>query len=139
LPVLQQAAAEPIDDAQARPAWQWVVFGALAVFVVWLPLAAVTTGWLLGTGALGAQPVVRAALFASGLAVAGLAGGYLVGRWGTGGVGTREAGLAGLVAAAAAAAMAWSAAGLAGALVTSVIAVPCAALGGWLGVGRRAR
>jgi hypothetical protein len=76
-------------------------------------------------------------LFAAGLAVASVAGGFLVGRWGAQKVGVREAALAGLVAALAAAALAWGAAGMVGAVVTTAIAVPSAALGGRL--GHRAR
>src|SRR5258708_13511948 len=40
LPVLQSTAEEDPGDPH-RPPWQWVVFGALAIFVVWLPLSAI--------------------------------------------------------------------------------------------------
>jgi len=61
-----------------------------------------------------------------------------VGRWGTAGVGVREAALAGLSAGLIAAVLAWGGPGAgAGGLVTVVVAVPFAALGGWLGLRRR--
>ncbi len=139
LPVLKDVA----DDEPVRPAWQWIVFGTLAIFVVWLPIAAVTMAMLMhlgrgaGGGGLEQAPLLRAAVFAAGLAAAAFAGGYLIGRWGPGGVGTREAALAGLAAAGIASALAWGVAGVAGVLVTAGIAVPAAALGGRSGFRRR--
>ena len=38
LPVLKTPSQEE-EEAAARPPWQWVGFGALAIFAVWLPLA----------------------------------------------------------------------------------------------------
>jgi hypothetical protein len=139
LPLLKDAGDAP--DEPERAPWQWVGFGALAVFAVWVPLA-----WLSMLAAARIAPgepsagalAARAAVLAAGLAVSALAGGYLVGRWGTVGVGVREAALAGLVAALAATALAWLTVGVsAGALATVVIAVPPAALGGSLGRRRR--
>jgi hypothetical protein len=134
LPILKDVGQPGDDGDPVRAPWQWVSFGALAVFVVWLPLAALTTGALAATGALAQAPTARAALFGAGLVVASLAGGFLVGRWGTRTVGVREAALSGLVAALAAAALAWSATGAAGGAVTIAIAVPSATLGGRWGV-----
>jgi hypothetical protein len=134
-----KAAPDEGADEPPRPPWQWVGFGALAIFVVWLPLAWVATAATVRLGGLEQAPVARAALFATGLALAALAGGYLVGRWGASGVGVREAALAGLSAALVATVLAWGSAGISvGALVTIVVAVPPAALGGRLGLTRRA-
>jgi hypothetical protein len=137
LPVLKTASdGEP--EEPPRPPWQWVGFGALAIFVVWLPLSWTTTALVARAGGLEQAPVVRALLFGLGLAVAALAGGFLVGRWGTAGVGVREAALAGLAAAIVATGLAWGAAGFSpAALVTVVFAVPPAALGGRAGLKRR--
>jgi hypothetical protein len=137
LPLLKDA-----GDARdpPRPLWQWVAFGALAIIAVWVPLAwlsllaALRVGESARPGAIAAGVLVLAA----GLAVAALAGGYLLGRWGTAGVGTREAALAAAVAALAATALAWGTAGASFAsLATVVIAVPPAALGARLGLRRR--
>lgn len=129
------AAAEP-----DRPPWQWIGFGALAIFVVWLPLSWGATVLVLRLGGLDGSPVARAGVFALGLAAAATAGGYLVGRWGAPAVGVRHAALAGLTAALVATMGAWGAAGVSlGALATVVVAVPPATVGGWLGRRRRAR
>jgi hypothetical protein len=138
LPVLKVPSADGDDEATARPPWQWVGFGALAIFVVWLPLAFFAAYFASRLDAAGASPVGPVAVLAAGLAVAALAGGFLVGRWGAAGVGVREAALAGLAAAIIASALAFGAPGsLWGALATVVVAVPFAALGGKLGLGRR--
>jgi hypothetical protein len=137
LPVLK-APPEEDPDTPPRPPWQWVGFGALGIFVVWLPLTWLTTVLVTRLGGLDGAPVVRALLFGFSLGLAALAGGYLVGRWGTTGVGVREAALAGLAAAIIATVLTWGAAGLSvGALVTAVFAVPPAAVGGRLGMKRR--
>jgi len=135
LPVVK---APPEQTEEPRPPWQWVGFGALGIFVVWLPLAWLATVLVTRLGGLEDAPVERALFFAGSLALASLAGGYLVGRWGTQGVGLREAALAGLAAAIIATALAWGAVGFSvGALVTVVVAVPPAALGGRLGMRKR--
>ena len=80
-----------------------------------------------------------AVVLAAGLALAAMAGGFLVGRWGAAGVGVREAALAGLAAGLIATALAFGAPGaLSGALAAIAVAVPFAALGAKLGLGRRA-
>jgi hypothetical protein len=139
LPVLK-APSEADDEATARPPWQWVGFGALGIFAVWLPLA-FGAAWVASSlNASGAAPIAGVVVLAAGLAVAALAGGFLVGRWGGEGVGVREAALAGLAAAIIASALAFGAPGaLWGALTTVLVAVPFAALGGKLGLRRRAR
>jgi hypothetical protein len=135
-PHAHASGAEP--DEPPRPPWQWVGFGALAIFVVWLPLAWLATLAAVRIVAIGASPVVGAIPFAASLAVAATAGGYLVGRWGTEGVGVREASLAGLAAALVATVLAWGSAGVSpAALVTVVLATPPAAFGGWLGLKKR--
>jgi len=105
---------------------------------VWLPLAFLAAWVASRMNASGASPVAAVVVLAAGLAVAALAGGFLVGRWGATGVGVREAALAGLASAIIASALAFGAPGsLWGALATVVVAVPFAALGGKLGLGRR--
>src|ERR1700722_9712505 len=92
--------------APPRPTWQWVGFGALAILVVWLPLAALAqslaarliapyAGTLPNPEDAAAAvarlaPATRArvawimgGLQAVALAVASLLGGGLVGRWGS--------------------------------------------------------
>jgi hypothetical protein len=135
LTVLKEPAAE---EGEPRPPWQWVGFGALGIFVVWLPLSWAATSLAFTLDAAGEAPVARAALFSVSLAIASVAGGYLVGRWGTRGIGLREAALAGLAAGAGATALAWGTAGFfPEALVTVMLATPMAALGGKVGLKRR--
>jgi hypothetical protein len=132
LPVLQ-APADGDPAEPARPPWQWVVFGALGIFVVWLPLQALAAA-LAGRSASGAA-----------LAASSLTGGFVVGRWGAERVGVREATLAGLAATLVAIALSWMSSPITPAplLLTAVtvtaIAVPMAALGGKLGLYRRLR
>jgi hypothetical protein len=115
-----------------------VAFGALAIFVAWLPLAFLATWGASSLHGSGASPVTSVVVLAVGLALAALAGGFLVGRWGAAGVGVREAALSGLASAVVASALAFGAPGAAwGAVVTVLVAVPFAALGGALGHRRR--
>jgi hypothetical protein len=139
LPVLKSTGGPEGDADPIRPPWQWVGFGALAIFVVWLPLAWLSTLAALRLTHLAQGPAALYTLLVSsaGLAVAALAGGYLVGRWGATGVGVREAALAGLAAALVATLLAWTSGVSLGALVTVAIAVPAAALGGRLGLRHR--
>ena len=140
LPLLN-ATPDEANEADARPPWQWVGFGALAIFVVWLPLswlATLAAQRIDGTGTVAS--FLRALPFAVGLGLAALAGGYLVGRWGTAGVRVREAAFAGLAAALVATLLTWGTLGMSlGALTTVPIAVPPAAMGGRLGLRRRNR
>jgi hypothetical protein len=140
LPVLQEPPGDD-PDAPPRPPWQWVGFGALGVFVVWLPLAWVTTLVVLRLGGPEAPPVAQALLFAASLVLAALAGGYLVGRWGTRGVGVREAALSGLSAGVVAATIASGNLGVPLRVLITVgavsVAAPPAALGGRLGMKKR--
>jgi hypothetical protein len=138
LPVLKTPGEEAADEPP-RPPWQWVGFGAVAIFVVWTPLAYLAG--LAGRRFAGSDRsvLVGAGFFALGSVLAALAGGYLVGRWGAAGVGVREAAFAGLAAALVATVLAWMQAGLSlGPLVTVLLLVPAAALGGRLGLKGRA-
>lgn len=158
LPVLSaRDPGEPEGDDEARPPWHWVFGGAVAIFVVWLPLAYATQAvhaWSLKRryGISGSLEEVQAVLttlepevrmrlslemlipHALALSLASACGGYLVGRFG-GTAGVREAALAGFSTAVVAAALSVSAGPAA--LAPFVLAVPFAALGGRL--GRRAR
>ena len=140
LPVLQEPAAED-PDAPPRPPWQWVGFGALGIFAVWLPLAWLALTLVLRLGGLEAPVALVAVLSAASLVLASLAGGYLIGRWGTRGVGVRDAALAGLSAALVAAAMASTRLGVGQGVIIALsavtVAVPPAALGGRLGMKKR--
>jgi hypothetical protein len=140
LPVLKEPPGDD-PDTPPRPPWQWVGFGALGIFVVWLPLAWATTLVVLRLGGPEAPPVTQALLFAASLVLAALAGGYLVGRWGTRGVGVREAALSGLSAGLVAATIASGSLGVPLRLLVAAVAVtvaaPPAALGGRLGMKKR--
>jgi tRNA-(ms[2]io[6]A)-hydroxylase len=140
LPVLKTPDKAGEEEAPVRPPWQWIGFGTVAIFVVWLPLAFLA-GWVaVHVGGLSTSPVLAVSVLAAGLALAALAGGFLVGRWGADGVGVREAALAGLAAALVATGLSLGSPGaLAGALPTAIVAVSFASLGGWLGLRRRPR
>ncbi len=140
LPVLKEPPGDD-PDTPPRPPWQWVGFGALGIFVVWLPLAWLTTLVVLRLGGPEAPAAVQALLFAASLVLAALAGGYLVGRWGTRGVGVREAALSGLSAGVVSAMLASGSLGaplrLLVLAVAILVAAPPAALGGRLGMKKR--
>ncbi|MGH7270543.1 MAG: hypothetical protein ACREJ3_08945 [Polyangiaceae bacterium] len=148
LPILPASSGESGDDPPPK-AWHWVGFGAVAIFTAWLP-ASVVAGIFaahVAKGAAGADHVHRlqagvviAVAYAAALAVGAALGGYVVGRWGSAQAGIREAALAGLAAAVVASVASWSSFGMrAGPLLVVVVAVPAAALGGKLGLRRRAR
>ncbi len=141
---------QPARDGpeEVRPRWQWVSFGALAILVVWVVLASATqlaVSALAGHGtpedevgsrsvALGAVVLV---LRSGSLALAGWAGGFLLGRWGQS-VGVRESATAGLVVASFAVTLSWAQGGVVwGALLALPLAMGPAAIGAWM--GRRAR
>jgi hypothetical protein len=132
------------DDDFARPAWQWVGFGTLAIVVVWLPLAAIALSlavrWTAAseTGASPSAPLILAGLSAFGLAIAALAGGFLVGRWGPRGFAVRSGAAAGMAAALGAAVASWIAFGfMPAALLGVAIALPSGAAGASLGARTR--
>lgn len=142
LPVIQ----EPTGDdaaAAARPAWQWVLIGSGLLVTLWTPAVAVTltlaqkiSAARLGAPALGPAPA--AGLVAVTFALASLAAGYLVARFGPR-TRPRHALLAGLAAAVEIWLLAW----MGGAFVSVWVAVSAllslsalssgfCALGGWL-------
>jgi hypothetical protein len=144
LPVLPSGGAADADPTRAP--WQWVGFGALAIFVVWAPLSSVALALAVrivptasSHGALEPLAIpIFLGITALGLALAAVVGGFIVGRWGGAGVGIREASLAGLVAALVAVALSWARSGLTlGALAVVPFAVSFAALGGKLGRSAR--
>ena len=149
LPVIQSASGAEDGDPPRQP-WQWVGFGALAIVTAWLPASAlagaIATRIALRAGEgqettrIVAAGLAIAATYAVALAAGAMAGGYMVGRWGASGAGVREAALAGLAAAAVAAVASWASLGLSpGVIAVALVAAPAAALGGRLGLRRRAR
>ncbi|HSQ64111.1 MAG TPA: hypothetical protein VLM85_12885 [Polyangiaceae bacterium] len=155
LTVLQ---SKPEDDEPPRPPWHWVGFGAVAIFVVWLPLAygaesvssrVVASRLPPGDAAdLGARlrelsPAARrttivlmAMPHVAALVLAALAGGFLVTRFGAG-TRPREAALAGLMVGLLALGLTYAQTGVSLApLVVPLVATLAAWLGGRL--GRRA-
>jgi hypothetical protein len=144
LPVLQ-AAAHGDSDEPPRPAWQWVGFGAAAIFAAWVPLsalvAAVTSRWLGGAidgSALRRAALITAVFYASELAAGAVAGGYLVGRWGPAGVGKRQAALGGAAAAAVLVAATWLSSGPSlGMLLVALLTPWMSSVGGSLGLRAR--
>ena len=151
LPVLQNAAPAE-ESAEDRPPLHWAGAGTVAIFIVWLPLAGLINALLRriieGSGDSAPDPSIRVAMVglnAVGFMIAGLAGGYIVGRYG-GRAGVREATAAGLIAGA----IAWTLALVQGApagvlgwaLMLGVIATlggGAANLGGRIGIRRRPR
>jgi hypothetical protein len=147
LPLLP-AEGSPGDGDPVRPPWQWVGFGALAIFTAWLPLSAIAGAIASRTAAsvgVGEAPLARigvaiVAMHAVALALGSFAGGFLVGRWGGRGVGLREAALAGLAAALAAIGAAWATSGFSpGSAFVVAVTVPSAVVGGWRGLRARTR
>lgn len=142
LPVLRA----PAEEAEVeRPAWQWVAFGAVGTLAVWMPSAAFVGALFAGHGGRAAPALAHVAA----LAVGGVAGGALVGRFGGSAIGVRQAALGGVAAAIGACALvllapgALASAGLAGALglaaVVLGVAAASAGAGGVLGRRLRAR
>lgn len=164
LPVVQPPSSGGDEEADARPPWHWVGFGAVAIFAAWLPLAYVAQA--LGARVTAArfgsatQEEVAAALAAMSegdrarltatlalphvmaLAIAAFAGGLLVGRFGAG-AGAREAASAGAAVALVAMALSYrailqgGALAVGAALVTTAVAVGFAAWGGRVGARRK--
>jgi hypothetical protein len=129
------------DQPQARPAWQWVAFGAAAMFVAWLPLSAIAVKIVAGsaaaqgpTGHATRDAAIVAFTYGLVLVLGAAAGGFIVGRWGVPSAGVREAALAGLAAALGAVVLSWMSLGVEPALLwVTALAVPAAAIGGLLG------
>lgn len=86
LPVIQEPTGEDAEAA-ARPAWQWVLIGSGLLVTIWTPFVAVTLAIarkIAGSAAGGAAPGPGLAAVLVGLtfALACLAAGYLVARFG---------------------------------------------------------
>ena len=98
LTVLKSDGAPQEQEAQ-RPPWHWVGFGMVMIFAAWLPLAYVVEAIVVRVRSGAPEDhvpwAVPVLLGAVPLALAALAGGFLVGRFGKP-AGTREALLAGL-------------------------------------------
>lgn len=125
-----------------RPPWHWVGFGTVMIFAAWLPLAYAVEAVVARVrgGAAEREPVawgVALLLAAVPLALAALAGGFLVGRFGKP-AGTREALFAGLSTGLVAVVLTtFSGAFSPLFLVVAVLAAGFAAAGGALGVRGR--
>jgi len=146
LPVLQAQGEEP---EEARPPWHWVGFGAVAIFVAWLPLAwiAEAVGRRLAGDRLArlgeldhhARLVVYAELAvpqAVALVLAAMAGGFLVTKFGQG-TRRRDAAFAGLAVGLLALGLTFAQAGFSIApLVVPLLAMGAAAAGGAVGARR---
>ncbi len=149
LPVLQSKNDEPEEP---RPAWHWVGFGAVAIFVAWLPLAylAENMGRKLATARLGGAALEsvsrneRLAVLARvavpqilALAVSGAFGGFLVTKFGQN-TKRRDAAFAGLSVGVLALGLTYSQVGFSlAALLVPILACASAAAGGALGARRR--
>src|ERR1019366_10756623 len=94
----KEANADPTGDGSApRRPWQWVGFGALAIFTAWIPLAglAAAAAARLGESTFAGAGIGIVTVYAAALALGAALGGVLVGRWGAAGGGLRGAALAG--------------------------------------------
>lgn len=152
LPVLQSKPADDEPPLEDRPPWRWISLGAVATFLVWLPLAALVervvqplAAPLEGSDANGAARLWAVGAHAFAFLVGAFAGGFLVGRLG-GKAGRREATLAGVAAGALAWLIAASQGTAGGALTWGLLLVIMAmvgggggALGGSLGLRLRPR
>ncbi|WP_080599131.1 MULTISPECIES: hypothetical protein [Sorangium] len=132
LPVLQSGGD---DEGEDRPPWHWIALGTVAIFIAWLPLAGLVNTLLRRmierAGDAGAQGSVRLAMVGLNViafALAGVAGGYLVGRFG-GRAGRREAAASGAVVAALAWALALAEGAPAGALGWALLLVVVVTIG----------
>ena len=148
LPLLPKVEVAQEGDEE-RPPWHWAAIGTAAIFVIWLPLAFLTNAALSRVhGGAEVEQVSRAVQWLMvganllAFALASLAGGLLVGRFG-GQAGPREATVSGLGAAT----IAWmigiwsaSAGYLIGALLLALLVVVSAGsarVGGALGLRSR--
>ncbi len=153
--------SRPDDQDPPRPPLHWVGFGIVAIFALWLPLAAIAemikrraiVGYIgdrsgemdteLALAALAPEDHARLSMWVFGLPLAALAlaamgGGYLIGRYG-GAAGHREGALAAALAALVAVGFSSFTSGASLALLLPVfLAAPFGALGAWLGKRNRA-
>ncbi|MBX3228726.1 MAG: hypothetical protein KIT84_08745 [Labilithrix sp.] len=156
LPVLQNdpPPSEGTGEDEERPPWHWAGFGVVAIFAAWLPLsfiggaisqrltAGVTSEALAQAGDLERAwlMLLIAAPTIVGLPIAAFAGGYIVGRFGTG-PGARIGAVSGAVVAIVAALLSRSLLTplvlVVSLFVVGTIAIGFAALGGRAGAKRR--
>ncbi len=165
LPVIQNEPKESPgeeENEEPRPPWHWVGFGTVAILAVWLALAYVAGAVArsimqsrFGKDASEEQIQIamaamdaneRARLMATiaipnvlALALAAFAGGFIVGRFGTG-TGPREAARAGAVVACIVSIVAWrgvTAASIIALVVILAVAMGFAAWGGKFGASKR--
>jgi tRNA-(ms[2]io[6]A)-hydroxylase len=150
LPVVQPKVE---DEGEPRPGWHWVGFGAVAIFVAWLPLAWVAEA--IGRRLLASKlPGGEAALSelsrserlsvlamialpqALALAIASVGGGFLVTRFGRE-TKARDAAFAGACVGLLALGLTFASAGFSfAAFIVPLLATAFAALGGRLGLRR---
>jgi tRNA-(ms[2]io[6]A)-hydroxylase len=142
------------DEGEERPPWHWVGFGTVGIFGAWLPamwlaqqLSDRLVARVLGNvpdaeGAArslanaSAQERFRVGLMLAvphgvALALAAVAGGYLVGRYGK--LGPREAAISGVALGIVIGGLTFGVVGPSGFVAPLVLAVPFAALGGHVG------
>ena len=151
LPVVQPKLE---DEGEPRPAWHWVGFGAVAIFVAWLPLAwiAEAVGRRLvrskvgGGGEAALAELSRSERLSAlamialpqalALALASAGGGFLVTRFGQG-TKARDAAFAGACVGLLALGLTFASAGFSlAAFIVPLLATAFAALGGRLGLRR---
>lgn len=159
LPVLKNTPEEEQGEAP-RPPWHWVGFGTVVIFGALLPLVVVAQkvqAKLLAdrfgsvdspeqaqiiVQSLSRGEYMRYVASAMGpslvaVALAGMAGGYVVGRWGGDNAGIREAAIAGVTSTLVITALSWGRVPLAGVLIVLLLLVAMAALGAKVGLRKR--
>lgn len=162
LPVLQSRPSEPPEEDEPsadRPPWHWIGFGTVGIFGAWLPLMA-GAQWISNQllyrrfgvslspdsmrviASLDAAERARIGMYLAiphsiALALAAVAGGFLVGRYSKG-LGAREASISGVALALVIGGLTFGAVGVSGLLTTLMLAVPFAGLGGHVGKRRAA-
>lgn len=133
LPVLQEPSGEDAEAA-LRPAWHWVLIGSGLLVTIWTPTVGVviTVARKLAAAQSGGAPLgpgVAAGLVATTFALASVAAGYLVARFGRR-TQLRHALLAGLSAALEIWVLAWMGGAFDSVLVAGTALLSLSALGG---------
>jgi hypothetical protein len=142
LPIVSSPGTADADEPE-RATWQWVAFGAGAIFTAWLPLSATALALasrlarssdMRDETQLARAGIGIAALYALAIALGAFGGGFVLGRWAGGAAGARQAAAAGFVAAFGATALSFASIGVdARTLLVFAVAIPMSALGGALG------
>jgi len=149
LPVLSSSAPE---EHEPRARWQWIAFGAVAIALAWVPLAYLAVAVIArvvpdeaaAPGTLDDDASARLgfllwAIQATTLAVAGAAGGYLLGRYGDRPK-TGDAAASGALVSTFAVVLSWARTGFSLPSLAAVgLLVPMAMLGARLGRSARDR